>query len=401
VADALSGTFLGPAAPGAVIGPVVVAPAAFKGALSASGAARAIAAGIQRAAPGAEVRLVPVADGGEGTLDALVTARGGRRRATAVADPLGRPVEAAIGELPGHICVIELAQASGYERVGSDERDPERTSTYGTGQQLRMALDLGAERIILGLGGSATNDGGMGLVRALGVRFLDADGRELAGIGADLGRVCAIDASGRDPRLEDVEILVACDVTNPLHGPDGAAIVFGPQKGADPAAVRRLDAGLVNFSEVIADATGIDIAGLPGAGAAGGAAGGIVALLGGTLTAGAALVLDAAGLSDQLAGAELCITGEGRLDGQSMHGKAVSAVAAAARDAGVACIAVAGALELLPGMVRRMGLTAAFPINRALASEPDALAATETNLAAMGAALAGFWGRARSGPAIG
>jgi glycerate kinase len=384
-----------------VIGPLVVAPAAFKGALSASAAARAIGAGIQLAATGAEVRLVPVADGGEGTLDALVAARGGRRRATAVVDPFGRPVEASIGELPGHTCVIELAQASGYERVGSDERDPERASTYGTGQQLRMALDLGAERIILGLGGSATNDGGMGLVRALGVRFLDADGRELAGIGADLGRVCAVDVSGRDPRLEAVEILVACDVTNPLHGPDGAAVVFGPQKGADPAAVQRLDAGLVNFSEVIADATGIDIASLPGAGAAGGAGGGIVALLGGTLTPGAALVLDAAGLPDQLAGAELCITGEGRLDGQSMQGKAVSAVAAAARDAAVPCIAVTGALELLPGMVRRMGLTAAFPINRVLASEPDALAATETSLAAMGAALAGFWACARSGPAMG
>jgi glycerate kinase len=382
-----------------VIGPVVVAPAAFKGALSAAGAARAIAAGIQLAATRSEVRLVPVADGGEGTLDALVAARGGRRRVTAVADPLGRVVDAAIGELPGRTCVVELAQASGYERLGPDERDPERTSTYGTGEQVRMALDLGAERIIVGLGGSATNDGAMGLARALGVRFLDADGRELAGNGADLGRVCAVDTSGRDARLDAVEILVACDVTNPLCGPDGAAFVFGPQKGADPAAVRRLDAGLVNYAEVIADATGIDIAGVPGAGAAGGAAGGILALLGGTLTPGAAVVLEAAGLLDQLAGAELCITGVGRLDAQSMHGKAVSAVAAAARDAGVTCVAVTGALDLLPGMVRRMGLAAAFPINRSLAPEPDALAATEANLAAMGAALAGLWARARSGPA--
>ncbi len=378
-----------------MIGPVVVAPAAFKGALSAAGAARAIAAGIQLAATGTEVRVVPVADGGEGTLDALVAAREGRRRATAVADPLGRPTDAAIGELPGHTCVVELAQASGFERLSPAERDPERTSTYGTGEQLRMALDLGAERIIIGLGGSATNDGGMGLARALGVRFLAADGSELAGTGADLGRVCAIDISGRDPRIEAVEILVACDVTNPFCGPAGAAVVFGPQKGADSAAVARLDAGLANLAEVIADATGVDVIATPGAGAAGGAAGGILALLGGTLTPGAPLVLAAAGLGERLVGAELCITGEGRLDAQSMQGKAVSAVAVAARDAGVPCVAVTGSLALLPGMVRRMGLTAAFPINRELAPEPDALAATETNLAAMGAELAGVWARAR------
>ncbi len=384
-----------------MIGPVVVAPAAFKGAVSAADAARAIAAGIQLAATGSEVRLVPVADGGEGTLDALVAARAGRRRATPVVDPLGRPTEAVIGELPGHTCVVELAQASGFERLAPVERDPERTSTYGTGQQLRMALDLGAERIIVGLGGSATNDGGMGLARALGIRFLDSRGRELDGTGADLAHVCAIDTSGRDPRIDETEILVACDVTNPFCGPEGAAVVFGPQKGADATAVARLDAGLGNLAEVIADATGIDVAAVPGAGAAGGAAGGMLALLGGRLTAGAPLVLEAAGLSERLAGAELCITGEGRLDGQSLHGKAVSAVAAASRDAGVPCVAVAGSLQLLPGMVRRMGLTAAFPINRELATEPDALAATETNLAAMGAALAGFWSSARSRPATG
>jgi glycerate kinase len=384
-----------------VIGPVVVAPAPFKGALSAAGAARALAAGIQLAATGTEVRVVPVADGGEGTLDALVAAREGRRRATRVADPLGRPAEAVIGELPGHTCVIELAQASGYERLSPAERDPERTSTFGTGEQLRVALDLGAERIIVGVGGSATNDGAMGLARALGVRFLDAAGDELAGTGADLARVCAIDSSGRDPRLGAVEILVACDVTNAFCGPAGAAVVFGPQKGADAAAVARLDAGLANFAEVIADATGVDVTAVPGAGAAGGAAGGILALLGGTLTPGAPMVLEAAGLAERLVGAELCITGEGRLDAQSMQGKAVSAVATAARDAGVPCVAVTGSLELLPGMLRRMGLNAAFPINRVLAPEPDALAATETNLAAMGAELAGLWARARGGTGAG
>ncbi len=379
-----------------MIGPVVVAPAAFKGALSAAAAARALAAGLQLATTGIEIRVVPVADGGEGTLDALVAAREGRRRATRVADPLGRPIDAAIGELPGHTCVIELAQASGFERLTPDERDPERTSTYGTGQQLRMALDLGAERLIIGLGGSATNDGAMGLARALGIRFLDADGRSLDGVGADLGRVREIDLSGRDPRLADVEIRIACDVTNPFWGVDGAAHVFGPQKGADADAVARLDAGLENYAGVLRRATGVDVAAIAGAGAAGGAAGGLLALIGGTLTAGAPLVLEAAGLDGRLAGAELCITGEGRLDAQSISGKAVTAVAAAAGRAGVPCIAVCGSLALLPGMVRRAGLAAAFPINRLLLTEPDALDATETNLAAMGAALGGLWRAARS-----
>lgn len=379
-----------------LIGPVVVAPAAFKGALTAAAAARAIAAGLQLAATGLEIRSVPVADGGEGTLDALVAARHGRCRATAVADPLGRPIQAAIGELPDHVCVVELAQASGYERLSPAERDPERTSTYGTGQQIRMALDLGAERIILGLGGSATNDGAMGLARALGVRFLDDHGRELEGCGADLARVADVDLSGRDPRLAGVEVLVACDVTNPLCGTDGAAQVFAPQKGADPAAVARLDAGMARYARALHAATGIEVTDIPGAGAAGGAAGGALALLGATLTPGAPLVLEAAGLEAQLLGAELCITGEGRLDGQSLGGKAVSAVAAAAADAGVPCVALAGSLDLLPGMVRRMGLVAAFPINRQLVAEPDALAATETNLAAMGAALGGLWRAGRT-----
>jgi glycerate kinase len=374
-----------------VIGPVVVAPAAFKGALSAAGAARAIAAGLRLVATGVEVRVVPVADGGEGTLDALVAARAGRRRSTTVADPLGRQIAAAIGELPDHVCVIELAQASGFERLTQGERNPERTSTFGTGQQIRTALDLGARRLVLGLGGSATNDGGMGLARALGIRFLDAQGRELDGRGDDLAAVRRIDMAGRDPRLESTEIVVACDVTNPLCGPDGAAVVFGPQKGADDRMVARLDAGLASYADVVAAETGIDIAGVPGAGAAGGAAGGILALLGGRLTPGAPMVLDEAGLERQLAGAQLCITGEGRLDGQSMSGKAVSAVALAAAAAGVPCIAVCGRLDLLPGMVRRMGLAAAFPINRELLPEPDALEATEINLAAMGAALGGIW----------
>jgi glycerate 2-kinase len=380
------------------VGPIVVAPAAFKGALSAAEAARAIGAGVRLAAAGVETRLVPVADGGEGTLDALVAAAGGRRRGSNVLDPLGRPVEAAIGELPGHVAVIELAQASGYERLSAAERNPELTSTYGTGEQIRSALDMGATRIIIGLGGSATTDAGMGLARALGVRFLDADGAELPGRGCDAIAVARIDATGQDPRLAMTEIVVACDVDNPLLGDHGAAAIFGPQKGADAAMVDRLEAGLANLATILARDVGVAVGDLPGGGAAGGAAAGLVALFGATLTPGARVVLDAAGFHARLEGAALCITGEGRLDTQSLLGKAPAAVAAACGDAGVPCVAVCGQLDLLPGLVRRMGLVGAFPIGRLHTSLEERLATTEFDLAAMGAALAGLWTAGRQTP---
>lgn len=372
------------------IPPVVVACAAFKGALSAAHASRAVAAGVRLAATGVETRTVPVADGGEGTMAALVAAAGGRRRPGIVNDPLGRPVDAAIGELPGHTAVVELAQASGFERLADHERNPERTSTFGTGQQIRQALDLGATRVIIGLGGSATNDGGMGAARALGIRFLDADGHVLEGVGADLSRVTRIDRSGLDSRLADCTLQLACDVTNPPAGDHGAAAVFGPQKGADPAMVGRLDAGMAAFVDVLERTCGGGLRDLAGGGAAGGAAVGLVALLGARITPGAPLVMEAAGLADALDGAGLCITGEGSLDAQSPDGKAIAHVAAYAARAGVPCVALAGTLQLLPGAIRRMGLAAAFPINRTLGPLPDALAATEENLAAAGAAVMGL-----------
>jgi glycerate kinase len=371
------------------LGPVVVAPAAFKGALSADGAARAIAAGVRLAATGVETRLVPVADGGEGTLDALVAARDGHVRAFEVLDPLGRVVLAEIGLLPGGTAVVELARASGYERLADPERDPETTSTFGTGQLLSAALDFEPRRIIVSVGGSATNDAGLGLARALGVRILDRSGAELDGRGADLARVATIDVTGLDPRLADVAIDVACDVRSPFHGRDGAALVFGPQKGADGAAVDRLDHGLRTVATVFLDQTGVDVQTIPGAGAAGGAAGGMAALLGARIVPGAELVLDAVGLAGALIGATLCITGEGRLDDQTVQGKAPAAVAAMCRQVGVPCVGVCGELRLLPGLVRRMGMVAAFPIRRELVPLRAALAATETDLAAMGAALGG------------
>lgn len=375
---------------------MVVALAAFKGALSAGDACRAVAAGVRLALPAVETRVVPVADGGEGTLDALVAARGGRCRGGLVHDPLGRLIEAHIGELPGHTAVVELAHASGYERLEDGERDPEVTSTRGTGEQIRAALDLGATTVIVGLGGSATTDGGMGIAEALGARFLDARGVELPGVGASLGRVARIDTSGLDARVASARILVACDVNNPLFGPRGAAHVFAPQKGADASGVARLDAGLRRFAGVVARDTGVDVAALPGGGAAGGAAAGLVAFLGATLTPGAPMVLEAAGLPAALDGAGLCVTGEGRLDAQTAHGKAPAAVARAAGDRGVPAVGVCGQLDLTPRGVRDVGLVAAFPVNRVLAPLPDALELTETNLACMGAAVAGLWGAGRA-----
>jgi glycerate kinase len=369
----------------------VVAPAPFKGALPAASAARSIAAGLRLSVPGVETRAVPVADGGEGTLDALVAAAGGRRRPAMASDPLGRPIEAAVGELPGGVAVVELALASGYERLAPGERDPEATSTRGTGELIRAALDLGARRIVVGLGGSATTDGGLGLASALGVRALDAEGRELEGRGADMRRVARLDLSGRDRRLDGVAIEVACDVHAPFHGPQGAARVYGPQKGAGPEAVDRLDEGLTTLAAVIRDATGIDLDGVARAGAAGGAAGGLMALLGATLKPGAPLVLEAVRLDERLEGAALCVTGEGRLDETSLAGKAPAAVAEACGRRGVPCVALCGEVALGPGALRRAGFAAALPIGRERRPLADALSRTEEDLAAAGAGLGRIW----------
>lgn len=371
---------------------IVVAPGAFKGALSPAEAARAIAAGLRPAVPGVEVRAVPVADGGEGTVDALVASARGRRRSVQTLDPLGRPVTAALGELPGHTAVVELAQASGYERLTPDERDPEAAGTFGTGLVMRAALDIGASTILVGLGGSATTDGGLGLAVALGARALDADGRELEGVGADMARVARLDLEGLDRRLAGVTIRVACDVANPFHGPDGAAHVFGPQKGAGPAAVARLDAGLERLAGVVREATGVDLQALPGSGAAGGAAGALAALLGAELVPGAPLVLEAVGMAGHLDGARLCVTGEGALDTTSLGGKAPAAVAGMCAQRGVPCVALCGSVALGPRALAEAGFTAAFPIGQVPRALPDALAATEADLARMAVSVGRLWG---------
>lgn len=379
---------------------ILVAPGPMKGALTPDRAARAIAAGLRLSVPaGTRVDLVPVADGGEGTTDALVAAAHGRRHQVDARDPLGRPVRVALGELPGRVAVVELAQASGYERLTEAERDPEATSTFGTGQLIRAALDLGARTIIVGLGGSATTDGGLGLARALGARATDADGRELEGIGSDMARVRHLDLSGVDPRLAGVAIRVACDVDTRFHGPDGAAEVFGPQKGAGAAAVARLDAGLRSLAGVMREATGVDPQGLRGSGAAGGAAGALAALLGADLVEGAPLVLDAVGFAGHLERASLCITGEGRLDRSSLAGKAPATVARACARAGVPCVALCGAVALGPREQRAAGFTAALAIGGEPRRLADALSETEGDLARTAAAVGAMWAAARgSGP---
>ena len=373
---------------------VVVAPAPFKSALGPADAAAAIASGVRQA--GHEAIEVPVADGGEGTMEALVAAAGGRVVQASARDPLGRPITAAFGLLPDGTAVVELAQASGYERLADTERDPEATSTLGTGDLIRAALDEGATRIVVGVGGSATTDGGMGIAVALGGRMLDAHGRDLAGTGADLARVASVDLSDLDPRLAHVPIEVACDVASPLVGEEGAAHVFGPQKGASPEAVLRLDAGLVNLSAVLS-AQGLPaIAHMARAGAAGGAAGGMAAMLGADLIDGGALVIHAAGLVAALQGADLCITGEGRLDGQTRTGKAPAAVAAACVSVGVPCVGLFGQVDVSPEVARDMGFMSFITIGRTARTLPDALAATADDLTAASAMLVAEWSPVRS-----
>ena len=324
---------------------VVVACDAFKGSVSAARAAAAIARGLLRSLPGLRVEAVPVADGGEGTVEAVVQAAGGRVVPVSVTGPLGRPVEAYLGVLPGGDVVVEVASACGLPLVPAGRRDPRVTTSYGVGELVRAALDRGARRVIVGLGGSATVDGGAGLAQALGARLLDADGRELGPGGAELGRLARIETDGLDPRLKEAEVVVACDVSNPLHGPEGAALVYGPQKGADPAVARELDGHLRHLAEVIRRDLGVDVANVPGAGAAGGMGAALLAFCRGRLRPGVEVVLEAVGLEARLQEADLVITGEGRLDRQTAYGKAPAGVGRLARRLQVPALALCGSIE--------------------------------------------------------
>ncbi|HTP51049.1 MAG TPA: glycerate kinase [Anaeromyxobacteraceae bacterium] len=325
---------------------VVVAPDSFKGSCSALSVAEAMGRGIRAVFPDAEVRMVPIADGGEGTVEALVAATKGRIVRRSVRGPLGEPVTAHWGVLgDGATAVIEMAAASGLPLVPKERRDPRVTTTYGTGELMLAALESGASTLIVGIGGSATNDGGTGMARALGVRFLDSSGNPIPEGGAALARLARIDRSGMDRRAAASSILVACDVDNPLTGPRGASAVYGPQKGATPEMVQELDAALGHYAEVARAATGRDIATLPGAGAAGGLGAGLLFFTPARLRPGVEVVLEATRFDDIVKGADLVVTGEGRTDFQTAMGKAPVGVAAAAKRHGIPVICVSGGLS--------------------------------------------------------
>lgn len=327
---------------------IVIAPDSFKDSLTAAQVARAIASGIQRALPDAECVLVPVADGGEGTVRALVDATGGREHMKRVVGPLGEPVRARYGMLgDGTTAAIEMAAASGLELVPAAARNPLKTTTYGTGQLLHAALTKRAQRIIVGIGGSATNDGGAGMAQALGIRFLDRRGRAIdkALTGADLESVHAIDMSQADPAIPSARFVVACDVNNRLLGKHGATRTYGPQKGADAAIMARLEQNLAHFADLITRDLGVSVRTLRGGGAAGGLGAGLVAFLGAELRPGAGIILDAVDLATHLQTADLAVTGEGMIDAQTAFGKAPAAVAALAAEVGVPVVGLGGALS--------------------------------------------------------
>jgi glycerate kinase len=343
---------------------VVVAPNAFKGSLSASQAAHAMALGVLEVFPESEVIEVPVADGGDGTVDALVSAHRGTYLTEAVEGPLGDPVQATYGLIEGgRTGVVELASASGLTLIPAERRDPRKASTYGFGQLLQAVRRAGAGHVIAGIGGSATNDGGAGMAQALGYRLLDAAGRELPRGGAALARLDRIDPTGFDPTWHSVTVTVACDVTNPLTGPQGASTVYGPQKGADDEMIRELDAALARLAEVIERDLGKRVADVPGAGAAGGAGAGLMAFLDAGLVPGAPLIVEASGLDAQLRGAGLVITGEGRVDSQTAYGKAPGEVAKRAQAARIPVLLIAGSKA--PGweVLSDLGVTAVVTLD--------------------------------------
>ena len=341
----------------------VVVSDSFKGTVSSREICEIAQRVIPRHFPACEVVCIPVADGGEGTVDCFIQAMGAQRVEVTVTNALGEKSAAAYARI-GELAIIEMAAAAGLPQVGA-LRCPGTATTYGVGELIAHAAHSGCRKILLGLGGSATNDGGCGCAAALGVRFYDADGQSFVPVGDTLGRIARIDTAKADELLRSVEITVMCDVTNPLYGPTGAAYVFAPQKGADAEKVKSLDAGLRHFGDVIRSQYGLDVSAMPGAGAAGGMGAGCVALLGGMIQSGIDAVLDVTGFDRQLEGADLVITGEGRIDSQSADGKVISGVARRTRAKGVPLIAIAGGIADSAGAVYDIGVSAMFSTDRA------------------------------------
>ncbi|ELY2474218.1 glycerate kinase [Cronobacter sakazakii] len=371
---------------------IVIAPDSFKESLSAMDVAKAIEAGFREIYPQAHYVCVPMADGGEGTVEAMVAATGGQIITTPVTAPLGNKVDSFFGLLgDGETAVVEMAAASGLHLVPTAQRDPRITTSYGTGELILAALERGVKAIIIGIGGSATNDGGAGMMQALGARFLDGEGRELAPGGAALARLERLDLSALDPRLAQVSVTAACDVDNPLCGEKGASAVFGPQKGATPAMVTELDAALRRFGEQLEAATGKAIISAPGAGAAGGMGAALLGMLNAELRPGIEIVIESLGLAQAVRDADLVITGEGRLDSQSIHGKTPVGVARVAKQFQRPVVAIAGSLTPDYQIVHEHGIDAAFSVIDRIVTLQEALDDAEHNLRVIARNVAALW----------
>ena len=354
---------------------IIIAPDSFKGSLPAVEAAEAIRQGIRAVMPTAETVGLPLADGGEGTAEALVTATQGRMLTAKVTGPMGEMVEASWGILGDDITgVIEMAAASGLPLVEPSRRNPLLATTYGTGELMRAALDAGCTKLIVGLGGSATNDGGAGMAQALGAELLDEQGRQIGRGGATLASLAKIKTGGMDERLKGLDVQVASDVDNPLCGPDGASAIYGPQKGATPEMVEHLDAALANYAEVVERDLKVEVKERPGAGAAGGLGAGLMAFLGAGMHRGVSLILEAINFEEYLAAADLVITGEGKLDAQVKFGKTLAGVGALAKRHNVPVVALAGNLDVDAEELQEIGITAVEPCVKGPTEEAEAMA---------------------------
>lgn len=375
---------------------IVIAPDSFKESLTALEVAQAIQTGFARIFPNAEYCLVPMADGGEGSVQSLIDATGGSLQKITVKAPLANQTEAFFG-LSGdkQTAFIEMAAASGLHLVPFEQRNPLITTSFGTGELIKAALDLGVQKILLGIGGSATNDGGVGMLQALGASFLNAEQKEIGFGGAELSQIAQIDLSGLDPRLNSVTFEVACDVDNPLCGERGASAVFGPQKGATAEMVRTLDHALAYFAETAKQQLGIDIANHAGSGAAGGMGGGLLLLPKVQLRSGVQIILDATNLANKVVDADLVITGEGRMDAQSIAGKTPIGVARTAKKFGKPVIAIVGCLRDDYPVVYEHGIDAVFPIIRGLNSLEETLKLGRENLISSAENLARVWALAK------
>ena len=378
---------------------IVIAPDSYKESLTALEVATEIEAGFREVFPDADYRKLPLADGGEGTVTAMVAATGGRLVEVEVTGPLGEALTACYGLTgDGKTAVVEMAAASGLALVAPHLRNPLKTTTRGSGELIKAALDAGASHLIVGIGGSATNDGGAGMLQALGVRLQDRAGREIGFGGGQLADLERIDISGMDPRLQTCRIEAACDVDNPLTGPEGASAIFGPQKGATPEMVAQLDANLSRYAALISRDLGLQVDRVPGAGAAGGMGAALLAFCGAQLRPGIDIVMEAVGLETCVQDSDLVITGEGRIDSQSIHGKTPIGVARIAKRYGKPVIGIAGCLASDAGLVHGHGIDAVFSVLSQVGTLEEALADAAANVRATARNIAATLKLAREMP---